>query len=582
VLIGASRVSKTFAPGQPSSVTQLWVRARLWFETRSSATAFVFSLLLYVFLTLITVSTFLADTVNYADSIVARFHGKYYEFWEFGHLLWRPMGWAITRSIEILSPDWVKTNAAGYHVILTLIEVSWLGGFATLYLFHRLASFVTNDSWCASLSTVGFATAQGFLNFVQAGTVYIAGLAMLMLAIYILYICDDPVRADRTSALGGIALAGAVLFWFPYVLVVPAVVVIPLLLRRALRGSLVTGISFAVAVGLVYLAVIIGLGLHSRAEILAWVREASHGIQIGGVARAVFGFARSFINMGEDGILFKRYLLHDPFSPVSVAALVRTALAKLAFFYALLASVVATLVIAKRWHPLGLLTIASTPVLLFAVRWQGGDLERYLPLYPFLFLAIAICLSERPQRFQRLLSVTFIATMVLVNIFALSRHANKLQEEKIALRASDIAPSLLKAADVVYVTHQGDKFLNFARSFPLAPFNRQRSFRVLMIVEPGHRELPMWKGTFNRTALTAWERHGNVWVSRRVFSPLPKSEWNWVEHDDPRISWRDLSPFFSRLEYEQCVGGDDGFCLLAPSTANREFLASVTLPPPNQ
>jgi sulfatase maturation enzyme AslB (radical SAM superfamily) len=24
------------------------------------------------------------------------------------------------------------------------------------------------------------------------------------------------------------------------------------------------------------------------------------------------------------------------------------------------------------------------------IAWQGGDLERYLPLYPFLFLAVAL------------------------------------------------------------------------------------------------------------------------------------------------------------------------------------------------
>ena len=539
-----------------------------------------FALLLYVSLSLITASAFLGDTVDYASSIVLRFHGKYGEFWEFGHILWRPVGWAITRTIETVRPDWVKGNAADYHVVLTLIAVSWLAGFATLYLFHRMACFATNDFWCASLSTVGFATAQAFLNFVQAGTAYIAGLALLTLAIYTLYdVGDDPFHADRISALGGFALAGAVLFWFPYVLVVPAVVFIPLVLRRALRSSLITGVSFAIAVGLVYLAVIVGLGLHSRAQILAWLGEASHGIQIAGVARAVFGFARSFINMGEDGTLFKRYLLHDPFSPVSVAALLRIALAKLVFFYALLASVVATLLIAKRWRLLGLLTMASAPVLLFAVRWQGGDMERYLPLYPFLFLAIALCLSERAQRFQRLLSVTFIATMALVNIFALSRHANKLQEETIVRRASDISPSLLNAAGVLYVTHQGDEFSNFARSFPLDPFNRSRSFRVLMIIETGHSDVPMWKATFSRNTLGAWERQGNVWVSRRVFSPSPQPGWNWVEHDDPRISWKDLSPFFSRLEYEQCVGGSDGFCLLAPSSANRQFLAHVTLSP---
>jgi len=560
-------------------MTQVWVRARLWFETRSPASTLVFSLPLYLFLTVITVSKLFGDTVDYAGSIVARFQGNYYEFWEFGHVLWRPMGWAITRSIGILSPDWIKTNAAYYHVIIALIAVSWLVGFATLYLFHRLACFITKDFWCASLSTIGFATAQAFLNFVQAGTAYIAGLAMLMVAIYFLEVRYDPVRAVRISALGGIALAIAVLFWFPYVLVVPAVVLIPLLLHRALRDTLVTGISFAIGVGLVYLAVIVGLGLHSRAEILAWERESSHGIQIGGVARAVFGFARSFINMGEDGILFKRYLLHDPFSPVSLTDLLRAAIAKLALFYALLTSVVATLVITKRWQALSLLTIASAPVLLFAVHWSGADLERDLPLYPFLFLAIAICLSERSLRFQWLLSVTFIATMALVNIFALSRHTSELQGEKIALRANGISPALPNAAGVVYVTHVGDEFLNFTRSSPFAPLNRRRSFNVFAVIEAGHNDTPIWRATFGRTALAVWERHGNVWVSQRVFSPSPKPEWNWVEHDDPRISWRDLSPFFSRLQYEQCVGGSDGFCLLAPSSANREFLASVSRSP---
>ena len=197
----------------------------------------MFALLLYVSLSLITASAFLGDTVDYASSIVLRFHGKYDEFWEFGHILWRPMGWAITRTIETVRPDWVKSSAADYHVVLTLIAVSWLAGFATLYLFHRMACFATNDFWYASLSTVGFATAQAFLNYVQAGTAT-SGL-VLMLAIYILYdVGDDPLHGDRTSALGGLALAGAVLFWIPYVLVVPAVVFIPLMLRRSLRSSL--------------------------------------------------------------------------------------------------------------------------------------------------------------------------------------------------------------------------------------------------------------------------------------------------------------------------------------------------------
>ena len=568
------------APAEASPAGSMGGRVRLWFESRSRASSLIFSLLLYLFLALVTVSTFLADTTSYADSIVARLQGRYYEFWEFGHLLWRPLGWAITRGIGVLDPDWLKgTEVAHYHAVLVLMAVSWLAGFAVLYLFHRLACFVTNNIWYASLATVGFATAHAFLNYSQAGTAYIAGLAMLVLAIYILVIGYDPAHVDRISALGGIALAGALLFWFPYVLVVPAVVLIPLVRRRGLRGSVVAGVAFGGALGVIYLAVIMGLGLHSRAEILAWVRAASHGIEIGGVVRAVFGFARSFINMGKDGMLFKRYLLHDPFSPVSLGDLLRAVLVKLALFYALLATVAATLVMAKRWQALALLTIGCGPVLLFAARWQGGDLERYLPLFPFLFLAIAICFAQRPPRFQRVVIVLFIATLALVDTFALSRHTNRLQQDEIARRASDIPPSLFNDASVMYVTHNGDEFFNFARSFPFAPLNRRGSLHVHAVIEAGHRDLPLWRATFGRIALAAWEKHGNVWVSRRVLSPLPKAEWNWVEHDDPRVSWTDLSPFFSRLQYEQCVGGNDGFCLLAPSPANREVLARV---PPTQ
>jgi len=60
--------------------------------------------------------------------------------------------------------------------------------------------------------------------------------------------------------------------------------------------------------------------------------------------------------------------------------------------------------------------------------------------------------------------------------------------------------------------------------------------------------------------------------------PLPKAEWNWVETMIARVPGTDLSPFFSRLRMNKCVGGNDGFCLLAPSPANREVLARVLRP----
>ena len=543
----------------------------------SARTSLLVTLFLYVALSLITVSTFLADTGDYADSIVARFQGRYYDFWEFGHVLWRPLGWAITRVIVMFVPGWESgTTSAHYHALLVLMAVSWLAGFATLYFFHRAASWLTGSFWCATIATAGFATAQAFLNFAQAGTAYIPGLAMLMLAIWLAVRAgDDPARADRLSGWAGVALAGSLLFWFPYVLVAPAVVLIPVLLRRNVRGGVITAGLCAITSGVVYLAVIAALGLHRPGEILAWERAASHGIQIGGVSRAVFGFARSFLNMGKDGMLFKRYLLHDPYSPVSLGDLARAVLLKLTLFYVVLLGVVASFIAARRWKDLGLLAVAFLPVLLFAARWQGGDMERYLPLYPFLFLAIAIGLARRQPRFQRWVIGVFLVTMAVVNIAALSRHSNRMQEEQVARRAAEIPAADLTESGVMYVTHNGDEFFNFARSFPFAPLNRRTSLHIHAVIEAGHHDLPMWRAIFAKIVLAAWDRQGNVWVSRRVFSPAPKPEWNWVEHDDPRVSWTDLSPFFVRMQFEQCVGGEDGFCLLPPSAANRDFLAQT-------
>ena len=64
------------------------------------------------------------------------------------------------------------------------------------------------------------------------------------------------------------------------------------------------------------------LHLFRLQDLLTWISTASHGVDhIRGVSRAVFGFARSFVNMGRDGLLYKRFLLHDPYNPVSFGQL---------------------------------------------------------------------------------------------------------------------------------------------------------------------------------------------------------------------------------------------------------------------
>src|SRR6266550_6632519 len=51
--------------------------------------------LLYLLAAFFTGSYFMGDTVDYAQAIVAHAAGRDYFFWEFGHLLWRPLGFAL-------------------------------------------------------------------------------------------------------------------------------------------------------------------------------------------------------------------------------------------------------------------------------------------------------------------------------------------------------------------------------------------------------------------------------------------------------------------------------------------------------
>jgi hypothetical protein len=133
---------------------------------------------------------------------------------------------------------------------------------------------------------------------------------------------------------------------------------------------------------------------------------------------------------------------------------------------------------------------------------------------------------------------------------------------------------------LLFVTHNGDELISFARSFPWAPLNRHNLLHVRAVLEPNGSDVPRWKSKFGESALAAWAKNGNVWVSQRLLSALPQAEWNWTEHDDPRIGWRDLTPFFLGLQYQECIGGEsDGFCLLVPSSSNRELLSSVMKSP---
>jgi hypothetical protein len=367
-------------------------------------------------------------------------------------------------------------------------------------------------------------------------------------------------------------------------MVVPGVLSAPLFMRGVKRREwplvLRAAVVFTLATALAYAAVCAELGIFSAAQLKAWVAESTHGNDVKGFTRVVFGLARSFINMGNDGVLFKRFLLHDPFNPVSLWTLLRLSLLKLALFYLFLATLfIATLRSEEGRRVLRLALCGSLPLIIFAVFFDGGSIERYVPLYPFIFLALAACLrSGRAHPALKCLALLFISVSVVTNVSAMSRRNLDRRQAEAAARIADLQ-SRLTPRSRVYAANWQDDIVNFSRSFPFHPLNRGGRLQIDALVTPGTTQAATWREDFAAHALAVWNSGGDVWVSKRVLSTRPRADWNWIEGDDRRVSWPDLAAFFSHLEIDESIGDEDGFMRLRRSPQNEKFLQGLSAKP---
>jgi hypothetical protein len=521
----------------------------------------------------------MADTADYVESIVSFVGGRNYEFWEFGHLLWRPLGWLLYVVCQPLT-SLIAGGDVRFNVILVLVALNWVAGLLSVWALYGSVRRVCRDRiWTTAFATVTFIFSHAFLNFTQTGSSYISGLSLLLLGFYVLTRAGD--RGDSswaTALLAGLALAGAVCFWFPYVLAMPAAVASPVLLfgfdRMRLRLTISTGVILVAIVAVAYIVVVVGaLNIHTVSALKAWMSAASHDTDIKGVARMVFGLARSFIYMGNDGVLFKRYLVGDPFNPVTSLELVGGSALKFVLFYLFLGSVTISLLFsAKGRRTLSLLLLNAAPVLVFAVSFDGGAVERYLPMYPAMFFALGVCLAEAPSiGFVKYVAYAFIAAVVVTDAAGLAKPVLERRQKATAERVSEVVRRLKPGSRVIAVTWQ-DELVNFWRSYPFHPLNRANSLRIGALVTPGTTLAGEWREGFAEEALATWRRGGDVWLSKRVLSPRPRREWNWAEGDEKRVSWVDVYGFFSNVEKGEAAGGDDGFVLIPPTVRNQEYL----------
>lgn len=534
----------------------------------------------------------LGDTYVYVSHI-RRYYGKSplgsgSLLWEFGHLFWRPFGWLL---LEVSAPvfgglfDWNLTLLC----TAILISINAAAGVLTVLIWHSLVLRTTGSRAVAYGVVLAFACANAFLAYMRSGCAYVVGLCFVSASVWIVWRAAERNAIGRRAACGaGLMLAAAVLFWLPYVLSLPGVVVLGVRRRPGApfgwggRANLAFVAhflgTFAASVTLSFGLAVAARGIDSLAEAKAWAADSAHGwSQNRRFIRIVSGLPRSFLYLGKDGILYRRFLWKDPYDPVSVSRLVQVNLWKLALFYAFTAALCFELLLRSDNHRALLILLAGVaPTIYFAMFvFEPGSPERYFPIYPFLILGIARALRgyPRPPRLMQSVLAVFLIAMVATNVYSMYRPRIANEDRSSEERVSLLKPRLTDR-DFVAVLSNQDTLYRFVNRSPFHPLNQPRPLHLYDVIEPATTRVREWRWEFAAGALEAWEHHGEVWVSKRLWAGKPLPDWDWVEGDNRQVSWKDLPDFFTPLQIAEELGGSDGFFRLLRADSNVSRLSA--------
>lgn len=217
------------------------------------------------------------------------------------------------------------------------------------------------------------------------------------------------------------------------------------------------------------------------------------------------------------------------------------------------------------------LSAAAAPVVVFAAfLFDPGPPERYLAVFPLLFVAFARVLArDAPTIFSRFVLPAFFCAMLAVNVTGMS----KFKADPVRAAARQRLEGLnqrVTPRDRILLPSYRDDVSRFLQTMPFDPASRNREL-CDVVIETGSLKMLVWKHTVAETALRTWRSGGQVWLSRRLFWPVPSPAW-WIEGDDTRVSWADVCSFFQQLDTEAPFGGPDGFAELARSENNLRLL----------
>ena len=348
-----------------------------------------------------------------------------------GHLLWRPLASLLH----------VVLGAHSYSAVLWQLQfLCLIASILVVLAMYRLAARLYG--WLPALVVaLLMAVSNGFWIYAFSGCSY--SLSMLFAILALGYAIAPgrtalPARAAfAAGVLGGLSAAS----WTIQILAAPAVWVAlvltparePNALRQHLRNSaaLAAGYVLTLVIPLVaaYLAQARGYTLGSAAtaansmSFAGWLASSRHGIPahygLAQLLRVVIGWPQSVISTSDLGAHLRLWRLQEAPFPASGW------LGVFVLFYAVVGAAIWAL--ARAWPRLdardrGIIASCATALganLLFAASWQGTDLERYFPSWPFQLLLLALLLrlaaSAYPPR-----RVTALACAAVVSIAALN------------------------------------------------------------------------------------------------------------------------------------------------------------------
>ena len=529
--------------------------------------------LAYTLVATLTGAFFMADTVDYVASAYLHETGTDWVFWDFRHLLWRPLGWLCFHAFKPWIANATEADAR-IEITIIFIVINWICGLAALLLMRSLLSRLSSRRFTVLVGTLAFLFSLSFLNYIHSGCPYIPGLTFLLLGLYIAARDRETGNSAVASFQAALALALSVCLWFPYAFAVPGALLLPLVypvIQPKRWPFVVKTTLICLFVGIAaYGLVLAHLRIHTVQGALQWIQSETKDVnQAPGSARAVFGLARSFLDMGTDAIQFKRFLLHDPYNPVRLFQLLRLSSLKLALFYFFLLSILVQLTRSPTGrNVLAFCFISAAPVAMFGLLWRGGDMERYLPLYPAFFVAVAFALADMTSpRYLKWIAAVFVITCAICNVMVTSKFTLMKQRKLIAVRLQYLLPMLGPNSRIV-VLDIHDEVVNFARTFPLDPINREHRGVFYAAINSGTAQTCHWQKGFAAAVSTAWGTGDGVWVSDRLLEKAPLPDWPWVEGADPCVPWASIPRFFSQFDFGPQIGKDDGFLPLIRTPNN--------------